>query len=152
MKTMTHRIFLLAQWTVDHYWNFVTGIFFAFISYFAEIKGAFHVMFAAFMIDMAVGIWAAKKIRGERFSMHKFFLAFKRMLISYALVMLLYSMDREMHQDTLSLANMSSWIISGFLIYSIAENGFEITGGRLFLIIKSLIGKKVKDNTGINIE
>jgi hypothetical protein len=149
---MPQRIILLINWSTDHYWNFVTGVFFAFISYFAELKGAFHVMFAAFLLDLCLGILASKTARKERFSMRKLFIAFERMVIAYALVMLLYAMDREMKQDTFSLANISAWLVTGFLAYSAAENGYEVTGGKLFLTIKSLIRKKVQDNTGIDIE
>jgi FtsH-binding integral membrane protein len=149
---MPQRILVVMNWTYAHYWNFVTGIFFAFMSYFAEMKGAFHVMFAAFIIDLFVGIGASKKIRKEKFSMEKFFTALLRMVIAYALVMLLYAMDKEMHQETLSLANISSWLVSGFLAFSIADNGFKVTGGRLFLNLKTFIRKKVEDNTGINLD
>jgi FtsH-binding integral membrane protein len=149
---MPHRLITMINWTYAHYWNLVTGVFFAFLSYFAEMKGAFHVMFAAFILDLFVGIGASKKIRKEKFSMEKFFTALLRMVIAYALVMLLYAMDKEMHQETLSLANISSWLVSGFLAFSIADNGFKVTGGRLFLSVKTMIRKKVQENTGIEIE
>ena len=149
---MPHRIITMINWTYAHYWNFVSGVFFAFLSYFAEMKGAFHVMFAAFIIDLFLGIIASKKVRKEKFSMEKFFTALLRMVIAYALVMLLYAMDKEMHQETLSLANISSWLVSGFLAFSIADNGFKLTGGRLFLSVKTMIRKKVQENTGIEIE
>jgi len=149
---MPHRLITMVNWTYAHYWNLVTGVFFAFLSYFAEMKGAFHVMFAAFIVDLITGILTSKIIRKERFSMRKFFVAFERMVISYALVMLLYAMDKEMHQETLSLANISSWLITGFLAYSAAENGYQLTGGKLFLSVKTLIRKKVQENTGIEIE
>lgn len=149
---MPKRLVLLADWTVDHFWNFFTGIFFAFFAYFSEMKGAFHVMFAAFVLDVLLGIWNSRKVAGERFSMTKLFIAFERMFISYALVMILYAMDKEMHQDTVSLANLSSWIITGFLAYSAAENGYEITGGKFFKSLATLIKNKVKDNTNIDLD
>lgn len=142
----------MINWTYAHYWNLVTGVFFAFMSYFAEMKGAFHVMFATFIIDLVLGILASKITRKERFSMRKFFIAFNRMLIAYALVMILYAMDREMHQETVSLANISSWLISGFLAYSAADNGYQLTGGKFFISVKSLIRKKVQENTGIDMD
>lgn len=148
---MPQRIIAALNWSVDHYWNIVTAIFFAVLSYFADIKGAFHVMFAAFTVDMVLGIMASKKIKNEKFSMTKFFLAIYRMMISTALVMLLFAMDKEMHQDTVSLANGVAWLISGFLAYSAAENGYQLTGVKLFLSIKKQIKKKVKDVTGFNI-
>jgi hypothetical protein len=152
MIKMPQRLITLINWSSDHYWNFVTGVFFAFISYFAEIKGAFHVMFVAFILDLILGILASKISRKEKFSMLKLFIAFERMFISYALVMLLFAMDKEMHQDTVNLANIASWLITGFLAYSAAENGYQLTGGKIFLSVKTLISKKVQENTGIEIE
>jgi len=149
---MPQRVLIIANWFTTHIWNVVCGIFFAFISYFAEMKGAFHVMFAAFMVDLILGIMASKIVRNEKFSMHKFFVAWYRMLISYALVMLLYAMNKEMHQDTVSIENIVSWTITGFLIYSAAENGYELTGGRILLNIKSMIRNKVQENTGIDLD
>lgn len=149
---MQNKLISLLYWSIDHYWNFVTGIFLAFLAYFADIKGAFHVMFAAFLIDLILGIWASRKARKEKFNMKKFWIAWERMLISYAIIMLLFAMDKEMKQDTVSLANIASWIISGFLAYSAAENGFEITGGKIFIIIKSFLKKKVEDNTGVDLD
>ena len=149
---MPHRLVPLVNWTFDHYWNFVSGIFFAFLSYFADLKGAFHVMFAAFMLDLFLGIITAKTVRKERFSMKKFFVAIERMVIAYALVMLLFAMDKEMHQDTINLADTAAWLITGFLAYGAADNGFKLTGGILFLNVKKFIRKKFQDNTGIDIE
>ena len=84
--------------------------------------------------------------------MHKFFVGIKRMLISYALVMLLFAMDKEMHQDTINLADSAAWIITGFLIYSAADNGFQITGNKLFNALKTFVHDKVQSNTGIDID
>ena len=149
---MPQRLVTLADWSLNHYWNLVTGFFFAFMGYFTEMKGAFHVMFAAFILDIFLGIIASRSIKKEKFSMHKFFVGIKRMLISYALVMLLFAMDKEMHQDTINLADSAAWIITGFLIYSAADNGFQITGNKLFNALKTFVHDKVQSNTGIDID
>ena len=149
---MPHRLVTLINWSFEYYWTIVSGLFFAFMAYFADLKGAFHVMFAAFMLDLFLGIITAKTVRKERFSMKKFFIAIERMLIAYALVMLLFAMDKEMHQDTVNLADSAAWLVTGFLVYGAADNGFKLTGGVLFLSIKSLIKNKFKDNTGIDID
>ena len=149
---MRARLDLFSDWINEHVWHFVTGFFLAFLSYFAELKGAFHVMFAAFIIDMILGVIVSQRKNAHGFKMAKFFIAVERMLISFALVMILYAMDREMNQDTVSLANISSWLISGFLVYSAAENGFILTGNKLFLTLMKWIKDKVQSNTGVNID
>ncbi len=149
---MPHKLVTLINWSSIHFWNLISGFFFAFIGYFTEMKGAFHVMFAAFILDIFLGIIAARSIRKEKFSMHKFFIGIKRMLISYSLVMLLFAMDKEMHQNTINLADTAAWIISGFLVYSAADNGFQITGNKLFSAMKTFIHNKLQENTGIDID
>ena len=84
--------------------------------------------------------------------MHKFFIGIKRMLISYALVMLLFAMDKEMHQHTINLADTAAWIITGFLIYSAADNGFQITGNKIFMALKTFVHDKLQENAGIDID
>ena len=149
---MPYRIILLLNWYTAHIWNFIASVFFAFFAYFTDLKGAFHVMFASFVIDIIVGVWHSVSIKQLKFSMYKFFIAIKRMLIAFALVMLLYAADKEMGQDTVRMSKTVGYLITGFVIYSIAENGYKITGGRLFISIKSMIRKKVQDNTGIDID
>ena len=149
---MPQRLVMLIDWSFAHYWNLVTGIFFAFMGYFTEMKGAFHVMFAAFILDIFLGIIASRSIKKEKFSMHKFFIGIKRMLISYALVMLLFAMDKEMHQHTINLADTAAWIITGFLIYSATDNGFQITGNKIFMALKTFVHDKVQENAGIDID
>ena len=64
------------QYIADHTLNFITGIFFWLIAYFADISGSIHVMAAAFAIDLTLGIvnsvWKNKK----KFQMKKVFIQF----------------------------------------------------------------------------
>jgi len=109
-------------------------------------------MFACFVIDIGVGIWHSVSVKKLPFSTYRFFVALKRMLIAFALVMLLFAADKEMGQNVVSMSKTIGYLVSGFLIYSIAQNGYRLTGGLVFLSVQSLIKKKVKDNTGIDIE
>lgn len=149
---MPQRLTIMLNWWSDHFWNTVAGFFFAIIAYFAEIKGAVHVMWSAFLIDLFIGIIASYQVKKEKFSMKKAFVALERMIIATVVVMLLYAVDKEMNQNIVSMYNIVAWVITGFMIYSIAENGFQMTGGKLFLVIKSLLRKKVQDNTGVDLE
>lgn len=149
---MYNKLISMLYWSIDHYWNIVSGLFLACLAYFSEIKGNFYVLFAAFMFDLWLGIWASKSVKKEKFSMEKFWLAWKRLAITLVIIMIFFAMDKEMHQDTISLANITSWLVTGFIVYSAAENGFAITGGKIFLIIKSFIKTKVQDNTGMDID
>jgi hypothetical protein len=50
------------------------------------------------------------------------------------------------------LYNLVAWIISGAFGYSAIVNGYKLTGGKVLLLIKESINKKIKDNTGINMD
>lgn len=148
---MPQRILALVNWWSDHFYNFLSGLFLACITYFAEIKGTVVVMLAAFALDLVLGIYAAKKVKHEKFSMNKFFVAVERMLIACLLIMLLFAMGKEMEIGA-ELYKFGAWMITGFVGYSAAENGYQITGGKFFLALKELLKKKVEDNTGIDID
>lgn len=143
---------LIIQITIDYYWHLVVGLLVAFFSYFSDMKEAFHLLFIAFILDIIIGIWAAKAVKKINFNTEKFFTALKRMAITYILIMLLYANDKILDQNTIDTSGIMSWLVTGFLAYSIAENGYLITGGLLFLKIKSQLRNKIKSTYGIDID
>ena len=147
---MPQRFLSILTWSMEHYWNFMAGLLFAWLSYFTELQGTIHVMLAAFVFDLMLGIWASVKIDKQRFKMDKFFTAIFRLILSCVLIMLLFAMGKEMHLGK-DLYNIAAWLVTGFVGFSAAENAYKITGGKIFLLLKSFISKKVKDNTGIDI-
>jgi hypothetical protein len=152
MKPMPYRIVLFINWADNHIGHLLTAIIFAVFAYFAEIKGAIHVMWASFIIDLMIGILVSVRIRKQRISIGKAFVAFERMAVATAVVLLLYAMDKEMGQTFVKSYNIVAWIICGFMVYSILENGYKLTRSRFLIALKSLINKKVQDNTGVDIE
>jgi len=148
---MPQRLIIIINWWSDHLGNFIAAVFLAIITYFAEIKGTIVVMFAAFCLDLLLGIIASRKVDKEKFKMSKFFTAIERIMIACLLIMLLFSMGKEM-RIAVDLYNFAAWMVTGFILYSAAENGYRMTGGKFFLMIKNLIRKKVEENTGIDID
>lgn len=147
---MPQRLLSIIAWSMEYFWNCVAGILFAWLSYFADLQGAIYVMLSAFLFDLLLGIWASVKIDKHRFRMDKFFTAIARLILSCILIMLLFAMGKEMHLGK-DLYNVAAWLVTGFVGFSAAENAYKITGGKIFLLLKSFISKKVKDNTGIDI-
>ena len=140
------------EYVSERIFNYITGICFWLCAYFAEIGGAIHVMAAAFLLDLIIGIINAICKNNEKFQMKKVFIQFERFVIVLLIIMLLYAMDREMKNNIASVYNGVMWLISGFLTYSVAENAFNLTGWKLFSIIKEFIKKKTKENTDLDLE
>lgn len=141
----------MTDWICNHFYNWLCGLFFALIGYFTEIQGAIHVMWAALLFDLIAGLANSLITKKERFSMTKFFVAIVRAIGASVLVALLYAMDKEMNQKIAASYNIAAWLISGFYVWSASENMDQLTGGRIFGILKGFVGKKIEKDTGINL-
>ena len=149
---MITKLINLVDWCITHTWNMITGIFLAALAYFANLKGAIHVMWAAFVLDLLLGYLASRNLRKEKFSMNKAFIMLERMLIASAVLLLLFALDKETHQDYIHLYNIMAWLISGMLCWSALDNGDKLTGGKFFGVLKTFLGNKIKEQTGIDPE
>lgn len=139
------------DWLYNHCYNILCGMFLAILGYFNEIQGAVHVMWAALAFDLITGILASMIKRRERFSMKKAFIAILRAIGATILVMLLYAMDKEMHQEVAATYNIAAWLIAGFYAWSASENMDELLGGKIFVVLKSFFAKRVQDQTGVDL-
>lgn len=124
----------------------------AVLAYLAEIKGAVHVMWIIIAFDLLAGIAVSVWKRKEKFCMKKVFIAIGRTIGVTVFVALLYAMDKEMHQKTVASYNIAAWLVSGFFLWSFAENMHDLTGGRIFEILKSYINKRVENTTGVDLK
>lgn len=142
-------IFDIAEWV----WKMLFGTFTAVIGYFLPIKDLVHLVILFFVIDMLFGYWAARKLRGERFSTKIVWrTTFPRMLISVILILLAFLWDTTCNQMYLPTYNIIGWFIAGILLFSIGKNAFKITNWEGFKLLSVMFRKKVKDETGINIK
>ena len=106
-----------------------------------------------FIIDVLFGYWAAKKLRGEKFSKTIIFkTTFPKMIVSFALVICAFMWDSVYKQDFVSTYRVIGWFISGIVLYSIAQNGYSVTKWEGFPLIALFLKKKIKDTTGIDME
>src|SRR5512135_1784315 len=149
---MIARILNLLDWIISHAWNLITGIVLAALAYFANLKGAIHVMWAAFILDFLLGYITSHKLRKERFSMNKAFIMLERMLIASAVILLLFAIDKETGQEYIQVYNIMAWLISGMLCWSVLDNGDKLTGGKFFGTIKTFLSNKIKEQTGVELE
>ena len=148
---MLNYLYSALMWLYKHVEDLICGWFTAALCYFFEIKGAIHVMLIIIAFDLIAGITASVWRRKESFSMEKFFLAVGRAFVFTSFVLLLYAVDREMHQQVAASYYIAAWIISGGYLWSFLKNGDTIFGGRIFKMLQGFLRKEVQEKTGVDI-
>lgn len=77
--------------TADAFWKFIFGIACSILGYFLPIKNLVHLVVLFFILDMVFGYWAARRLRGEKFSTKIVWrTTFPRMLISIVLIIMAF--------------------------------------------------------------
>lgn len=131
--------------------EYLGGLLAAIIGYFLPIKDMVNFIILLFLIDVAVGYWTAKKIRGEKFNTQIVWQkTMPRMLISLLIIILTFKWDDTFKQDVLSTYNTVAWFISGILIISIAKNGYKLTRWEVFYQIIGIFKKGITERTGVD--
>lgn len=135
------------EYFIKSIYSFAAGVFTAFLGYFSPIKDIVHLLLFFFLLDVVVGYWASHKLDGSKF---KVSIVWKhtipRMILSLILIICSYMWDKTYHQDYVSTFKIIGWFISGLLLYSIAENAYDITKWTVFKRIGRSINRKIKDN------
>lgn len=145
----TAQISNATDWIIKTTVGAVSAVF----GYFLPIKDLVHLVILFFVLDMLFGYWAARRLRGERFSTKIVWnTTILRMLISILLIIMAFLWDTICKQDYLPTYNIIGWFIAGILIFSISKNGYKITKWRGFFDVSSLFTKKIEDQTGIKID
>lgn len=129
------------------------GVITSFIGYLLPIRNIVHLIILFFFADVVFGYWAAKKLRKERFSVKIIWShTIPRMVVSIVLITGCYMWDQVYAQDIVSTYKVIGWFISGVLLFSIAENGYQITKWSVFPKLGSLLSEKIKAGTGLEID
>ena len=130
-----------------------TGIFTSMVGYLVPVKDIVHLLIFFFALDVLFGYLAARKLRQERFSVKIIWEhTMPRMLISIVLIIGAYMWDNVYQQEIVSTHKVVGWFISGVILYSIAENGYQISNWKVFQKIAELLRGKVKDSTGLDVK
>lgn len=133
LKEMFSNVYLLAA-----------SLLSSFFGYFLQVKDITNLLIMLFIIDVLVGFWAARKLRNERFSVKIIWShTIPRMVLSVLLIMIVYMWDKTYNHVILQMHDRVGWFISGMLIYSIAENAYQITKWSVFPKIISSIKDRV---------
>lgn len=120
--------------------SLVSSIF----GYFLPVKDITNLLLMLFILDVIVGFWAARKLRNERFSVKIIWShTIPRMVLSVLLIMIVFMWDKTYNHVILQMHDRVGWFISGMLIYSIAENAYQITKWSVFPKLLTAIKSRV---------
>lgn len=134
-------------------WEILWGMLGVVIGYFLPIKDMVNFIVLLFIVDVALGYWTARKLRGEKFSVGIIWkTTVPRMALSILIVVLAYTWDTTFQQNYLETYNVTGWFISGILIFSIVKNAFKITNWQGFNQISELFSSRIKEKTGVDIQ
>jgi len=132
-------------------WEFFYGLIGVVFGFFLPIKDMVNFVILLFMVDIVVGYFTAKKIRGEHFNPQLIWKkTVPRMTLSLVLIILTYLWDTTFEQTILSTYTTVGWFIGGILIVSIAKNGYKLTPWTVFESLTGIIQEKIKEQTGVD--
>lgn len=109
-------------------YKFLVGIVAAIFGYFSPIKNFVHLLIFLLIIDTLFGYWANYKLKNEKFLFSKVWkVTLPRMLVGVTLIVCAYLWDIIYQQIMFETYRIVGWILSGFVLVSIAQNGYKIT-------------------------
>ena len=121
------------------------------LGYFLPIEDIVNLLILFFVLDVIFGFWAARKLRGERFSVNIVWTkTIPRMIATIVLTMSAFMWDTVYNQTTFATYQGIGWFISGLLLFSIGENAYQITKWGPFKNLAKIFGNQIAQNTGFD--
>lgn len=134
---------------VNKIWAYLAS---SIISFFEPIWVTILWMLIFILADMITGIYAAY-CRGEMITSHKMQRTVTKFLMYGGAVILLEGLDIYLVTiASLGLAQIGATIICGIELYSVFENCYRATGNIVFKALTQFTSKKIKDQTGVDID
>lgn len=144
-KEIVTPIFKTFTYFFNSIYGVIVGLIMTFFSYLLPILNIVQVVIFFFIVDMFVGYYSNKKIKGEKFSVKKIWEnTIPRMTISLMLITCSYMWDTIFEQQLVSTYKIIGWFISGVILTSIANNGYKITKWNAFIKIGEVLKEKLK--------
>lgn len=138
----------MIKWFASHYCNFLSGILWGIIGYFAPVQNIILVVLLVVFFDLLTGVWASY-IQGKGIKSKRMVKTIYKVAIYICIIYLFFAIDKEMQM--IELHKVMAWVIVGFEMYSILENATKITDHRIFRILRKLMEDKLEDQ-GVNID
>lgn len=139
-----------STWILLHIPNIAFGAVVALIGYFAPVQGVVYVVLATILIDMIVGLWAAKK-QGIGWKSIKLWRTIEKAILACLIIFVMYAIDTEIGIKAIQTHRFVAWLIAGFEVWSILENASKISNHKIFVLLKKFMSDKIKDNTGVDV-
>ncbi len=138
---------MIKEWiehTTSNIWSFLSGVIGSILAYFLPIKDIVNVMIFFFILDVIFGYWAARKLRGERFSAALIWsTTIPRMVLSIIVIMGTYIWENVYYEMGGNTYKMIGGFISGVLLVSIIQNGYKITEWNVFNQLIEIVKSKL---------
>lgn len=134
---------------VHKVWSYLIA---SILSFFEPIGVTILWMLIFILADMASGIYASF-CKGDKITSHKMQRTVVKFLMYTGSIVLLEGLDVYMVTfASLNLAQIGATIICGIELYSIFENCYRATGNIVFKALTQFTSKKIKDNTGVDVD
>ena len=118
------------NWVINHLPHATLGsIFSAASAYFQPIKGIILITMVVIIVDLIFGVWSAI-VKKESIDPDKLWRTISKMLITFTILHLLYSIDKEYGISTPHTYIIAGLFIIGFEVYSIFKSFAIITNHR----------------------
>lgn len=138
----------MIKWFASHYCNFLSGVLWGIVGYFAPVQNIILVVLLVVFFDLLTGVWASY-IQGKGIKSKRMVKTIYKVAIYICIIYLFFAIDKEMQM--IELHKVMAWVIVGFEMYSILENATKITDHRIFRILRKLMEDKLEDQ-GVNID
>lgn len=135
------------------FWETVMATIISCIGYFSPIKNITHMVLLFFFIDIIYGWLRDRKINKAKFSPRIIWdKTVPRITLTIIILMGSFMLDQNTGQEWVSIYKTLGWFISALLLFSIAKNGYVVTGWNVFRLMRKAVNKKIKDEAGIELE
>ena len=102
--------------------------------------------------DFVTGISASIKEK-KQITSNKMSRTVKKLLMYCMVIVLVHAIDKDMLVIVdLGLAKISATIICGIELFSILENCYRLTGNKVFKVLTQFTVKKIREETGVDID
>ena len=132
--------------------SLLSGVLASFFGFFLPIKNILLFLILLFSTDVFFGWLNNRKKTGKKFEPKVVWkTTLPRLAISAVLIICSFLWDKFFDQNIVSSYKVIGWFISGILIYSIAENGYQLTGWRPFRKVSEIFKNKIERETNYKV-
>ena len=128
-------------------YNFFAGWLGSLVVYFLPVFDTLRMLVFFFVIDCLVGYWKARKIDGIPFRGRIVWdKTITRLALSTVIILCAFSWDNVYSQDVIKVHMIIGGFISGVVLLSIVQNGYEISRWSVLNRLAKQLDKKLESD------